>query len=36
MLKEKEKAAIEEKWNDYKFFEWLTFGKNAALDKELM
>jgi hypothetical protein len=36
MLKEKEKAALEEKWNDCKFSEWVSFGKKATLDKELM
>jgi hypothetical protein len=36
MLKEKKKASLEEKWNDYKFPEWVTFGKKTTLDKELM
>jgi hypothetical protein len=33
MLKEKEKATLEEKWNGYKFFEWVTFDKKLDWTK---
>lgn len=35
-LETKDKAALEEKWIDYNLSKWVTFGKKAALDKELM
>jgi len=31
LLEEEDKAMLEGKWSDYKFYEWVTFSVQAAL-----